>query len=166
MMMALVRSGNTERALLRTLASLVRGMVEGPLTEVLVAALPGDTAAAAAADASGAHLLETASWREALALVSARAGDRHLLLVESGVVLGDSFWPDLEETMARGQQGPFVTRHDRASLADRLALRLTGRISRNQAVIAKADELSGDPWSGKLRCRPQVLRAMTFRPGA
>ena len=166
MMMAVVRSGGDERALVRTLASLVRGMVEGPLTEVLIAAQSGDSAAIRTAEASGAGRVEAGTWAEALDRCIARAQERRMVLIEAGVVLGEAFWPVLEETLAAGREGPFVTRRDATPVLDHLAFRLAGRIRPDQAVIALPGELAGDPWRGGLRRRARLLRATAFRAGA
>lgn len=166
MITAIIRSETGARALVRTLAPLVRGVVEGVLGAVLIGARPTDAESRLIGEESGARVLETGNWRDALALAAAQAPGGLLLAIDSGVVLGEAFWPEVQEALASGLDGPFVTRPADERPADRLMRRLSGRITPMQAVIARTHLLAGDPWSGGLRARPVILRAASFRPEA
>lgn len=162
-MLAVVRMGPDARDLVFTLSSLVRGVVEGDLRSVVVAARPGDVDAVRIAEESGATLIERTSWREALAAAGDRAGDGPMLIIDSGVTLGEAFWPEVQEALAHGLTGPLVT-CTRGGLLRDLARRLSGRISPDQAVVARAGDLKGDPWRDGVRHRPRSMQAASFRP--
>lgn len=160
MLSAIVRSGAGPEALGRSLAPLVRGVVEGLVGEVVVLAAPGDADSARVAEASGASLLIAEDWGEGWARAAKLARCDRLLAIEAGVLLPEAFWPDLAERLAAGASAPLATRGAAGPFV-RFMSRLGGRPDRGQALVLPRALVDGDPWLKPLR--PGLMAAAAHR---
>lgn len=151
MFSAVIQARPAPLALAATLGPLVRGVVEGLVGSATLVAARSDPAIEEIADSAGCRVLVEAEWKDGFSRVVANAGGSPLLVMDTGLMLGQEFWPILADFLPLLGDRPAVTEREKApSILSRIfagsssapgrdqVLLLPGSVSR-QIAQAKAD---------------------------
>jgi hypothetical protein len=143
-------------ALAATLSPLVRGVIEGLVgSAILVAERDGEDLQEIA-DSAGCRVLIARNWPEGFARAVVNTGGSPLLVVDTGLLLGQDFWPSIADRMPLLGDRPAATEPaGHGSLVERIGRQITSM--RGQADEASALLLPGslartigqakaDPW--------------------
>lgn len=164
MLTAIINGETTAFALARTFAPLVPGVIEGLLSDVIVVVRPDDHEAATVARAAGADIIEADDWPTGFRDATARARTGTLLVIDGGVIIGESFWAIVADRLRAGMpDGVLATRPENNGFCSKLANRLLGRAGRDQALILPAGLADGDPWAQRWGRRLTVLPTGSIR---
>ena len=139
-----------------TLSPLVRGVVEGLVGSAILVAEAASPELSDIADASGCRVLIETNWPEGFARVVASTGGAPLLLLDTGLLLGQEFWPMLADRLSLIGDRPAATDRVEAQspaiwLRQRLAA-LRGHVDADAALLLPGSaarmiaQAKGDPW--------------------
>ena len=99
MFTAVIRARNEPLALAATLGPLVRGVVQGLVGSAILVAQEETPALREIADSAGCRILVAPTWPEGFARAVAVTGGAPLIVIDTGVMLGQEFWPLLADHM-------------------------------------------------------------------
>lgn len=109
MFTAVIRARNEPLALAATLGPLVRGVVQGLVGSAILVAQDETPALHDIADSAGCRVLISPTWPEGFARAVAVTGGAPLIVIDTGVMLGQEFWPLLADHMPLLGDRPAVT---------------------------------------------------------
>lgn len=167
MFSAVIQARPAPLALAATLGPLVRGVVEGLVGSATLVAAARNAEIDEIADSAGCRVLVAADWAEGFSRVVASGQGSPLLVMDTGLMLGQEFWPVLADSLPLLGDRPAATAPLRSNrLADLLAMRrLRGikRVSRDQLLLlpgSTSRQIAAsriDPWNFRFDDRLEIL---------
>lgn len=156
-----------------TLGPLVRGVVEGLVGSALMVTTERNDEIDEIADSAGCRVLVSADWAEGFARAVAISGGSPLLVVDTGVMLGQDFWPVLADNLPILGDRPAATAPLRPGrLTEILTMRAFRRsrsVSRDQVLLLPGSfaralaQTKTDPWLHRFNERLEILPVSTRR---
>jgi hypothetical protein len=110
MFAVILRARPDPLALTATMGPLIRGVVMGLVGSAFLVADAQDKALEDIADASGARLLVAGTWPEGFARAIASHKGGGLIVMDTGLMLGQDFWPVLTDMAAILGDRPAITK--------------------------------------------------------
>jgi hypothetical protein len=170
---AVIHARPAPMPLAATLGPLVRGVVEGLVgSAMMVTASPSDDIDEIA-DSAGCRVLVSPDWAEGFARAVAISAGAPLLVVDTGVILGQEFWPVLADSLPMLADRPATTAPPRSSrLSEILTMRAFRRsrvVSRDQVLLLPGSfaralaQSKSDPWLHRFNERLEILPVSTKR---
>lgn len=156
----IIRARPESLALAATLAPLVRGVVEGLVTSAVLVADSDGGDVADIADAAGCRILVAADWKEGFARAVALGCEGGVLVLDTGILLPQEFWPVLTEHRPLIVDRPAATRSARR----RGLLHLMRKI--RDWLIPDVSELGGIADTDRALLLPASLTRDIARKGA
>jgi hypothetical protein len=136
MFSAVIKARSAPLALAATLGPLVRGVVEGLVGSATLVAARADADIEEIADSAGCRVLVEADWAEGFRRVVANAGGAPLIVMDTGLMLGQEFWPVLADSLPLLGDRPAVTEAEKpASLIARLFAGASAAPGRDQVLL-------------------------------
>lgn len=173
MFYAVIHARPAPMALAATLGPLVRGVVEGLVGSALMVTPERNDEIDEIADSAGCRVLVSSDWAEGFARAVAKSGGAPLLVVDTGVMLGQEFWPILADNLPMLGDRPAATAPVRASrLSEILTMRAFRRsraVSRDQVLLLPGSfarslaQSKSDPWLHRFDDRLEILPVSTRR---
>lgn len=170
MFSAVIRARPFPMALTATLGPLVRGVVEGLVGSATLITTAASDDISEIADSAGCRVLVAPTWADGFARTVAHAGGAPLLLVDTGVLLGQEFWPILADHLPMLGDRPAATRAPvPASILSRIFSAKPGSVMADQALLLPGSvsraiaQTKGDPWQYRFGDRLVTLPVETRR---
>lgn len=173
MFYAVIHARPAPMPLAATLGPLVRGVVEGLVGSALMVTPERNAEIDEIADSAGCRVLVSADWAEGFARAVAISAGSPLLVVDTGVMLGQEFWPVLADQLPVLGDRPAATAPPRPSrLAEILSMRAFRRsraVSRDQVLLLPGSyarvlaQSKSDPWLHLFDQRLEILPVGTRR---
>lgn len=170
---AVIHARPAPMPLTATLGPLVRGVVEGLVGSAMMVTSSPSEEIAEIADSAGCRVLVARDWTEGFARAVTISAGAPLLIVDTGVMLGQEFWPILADSLPMLADRPATTAPLRTNrLADILtmrALRRTRVVSRDQVLLLPGSyaralaQAKIDPWQHRFDQRLEILPVSTRR---
>lgn len=156
MFTAIIRARPHSLALAATLAPLVRGVVQGLVGSAILVAEQDHPDLQEIADSAGCRVLLAPTWAEGFARAVAQASGSPVLVLDTGLLLAQDFWPLLADRLPMMGDRPAATRPAAGKGAllplRRFIGRMNGRLDAGSAVLltgARARAIAqrkDDPW--------------------
>jgi len=136
MFSAVIQARPAPLALASTLGPLVRGVVEGLVGSATLVAAERNREIEEIADSAGCRVLGEADWAEGFSRVVANAGGSPLLVMDTGLMLGQEFWPVLADSLPLLGDRPAATETERPrSLLSRIFAAASSAPGRDQVLL-------------------------------
>lgn len=156
MFVVVIRARSEPMALAATLAPLVRGVIEGLVGSAWLVAEAETPDLAEIADSAGCRILTAPTWPEGFARAVVNTAGAPLLVVDTGLLLGQDFWPTIADRLPLLGDRPAATEPAEGGSLAALMRRRLGAM-RGQADEASAlllpgslarsiSQAKGDPW--------------------
>jgi hypothetical protein len=151
---AALSAARQREAVLRSLASLVDGCVQGLIGDAVLAGAAEDAGLASIADEAGCELVTAQASADALALAAALARREGVLLLTAGYAVERGFFEEIRDALNFGDPAQaYVLRAAPRSLLTRFAPRLAAPA----ALVARKAALT--PGAGDVPALARGLRA-------
>lgn len=170
---AVIHARPAPMPLTATLGPLVRGVVEGLVGSAMMVTSSRNSEIDEIADSAGCRVVVARDWTEGFARAVAISAGAPLLVVDTGVILGQEFWPVLADSLPMLADRPASTAPLRSNrLAEILtmrALRRSRAVSRDQVLLLpgsfarKLAQAKTDPWQHRFDARMEILPVSTRR---
>jgi hypothetical protein len=156
MFVVVVRARSEPMALAATLGPLVRGVIEGLVGSAYLIAEAETPDLGEIADSAGCRILTAPTWPEGFARAVVNTAGAPLLVIDTGLLLGQDFWPTIADRMPLLGDRPAATEPaDGAPLAARIKRRIAamrGQVDEASALLLPGSlarnigQSKGDPW--------------------
>lgn len=154
MFSAVIHARPAPLALAATLGPLVRGVVEGLVGSATLVASRQSDEIEEIADSAGCRVLVEADWAEGFSRVVANAGGAPLLVMDTGLMLGQEFWPVLADSLPLLGDRPAATEAEKPrSILGRLFAAAASAPGRDQvlllpgSVCRQVAQMKADPFT-------------------
>lgn len=136
MFSAVIHARPAPLALAATLGPLVRGVVEGLVGSATLVVSERNADIEEIADSAGCRVLVAADWAEGFSRVVANAGGSPLLVMDTGLMLGQEFWPVLADSLPLLGDRPAATEAEKPrSIIRRLLAATSSAPGRDQVLL-------------------------------
>lgn len=159
-------------AVAATLGPLVRGVVEGLIGTVILVADEDNPDLAAIADSAGCRVVTAQDWPQGFARAVTIAGGAPVILLDTGIVLADGFWPALVKQMPQLLDRPGATGLDAGFSWRRIGRWLRhwrGKVDQDRAILLPASRArqiareKRDPWAMNFRADLVEIQSIAYK---